>query len=280
VSATANERTASDAALADGRRSGAVVLALGIALGLLLVAANGALYSVEGRVSDAASLLPVGYAFAAGMVATVNPCGVLLLPSLVAYYLGQGAAPAAGWSRAVRSLVLALTATLGFVAIFAAVGLVVGAGGQALGSAFPVGGLLVGVGLILLGAWLALSGRELGLLSAGRAMGRVRLGQDPGSMFLFGVAYAVASLACTLPVFLVVVGSALAAGGIVAGTAQFVGYALGMGFVFTVVILAAAFFQSLVTRSVRRLVPYVHRASAGFLVGAGIFLIHYWLSSA
>jgi cytochrome c-type biogenesis protein len=230
--------------------------------------------------STLASLLPLGYAFGAGMVATVNPCGVLLLPSLVAFYLGreEGAEPS-GRQRAAKALLLGLMATLGFVAIFAVVGLAIGAGGRALISAFPVGGLLVGVALAGLGAWLAVSGRGLGILAASRAMGHVQLKDDLGSLFLFGVAYAVTSLACTLPIFLVVAGSALAAGGPAAGAGQFVSYALGMGTVLTAVILATAFFQGVVQRSLRRVVPYVHRLAASFLLGAGIFVVNYWLTT-
>src|SRR5262249_38364943 len=127
--------------------------------------------------------------------------------------------------------------------------------------------------------WLALTGRELGLLAASQSMGKVRLTGDVRSMFTFGVAYAVASLACTLPVFLVVVGSALATRGALGAVLQFVSYALGMGTVLTVVVVGAALFQGLVTRTVRRIVPYVHRVSAAFLIGAGIFLIKYWLAS-
>src|SRR5579863_7730356 len=155
--------------------TGVLDVVLGLLVGVVLILGSGAVYAFEGGASNAASLLPLGYAFAAGMVATVNPCGVLLLPSLVAYYLGQGGAAPSGWDRAGRSLLLGVMATLGFVTIFGAVGLVVGAGGQALGSGFPVGGLAVGLGLIGLGAWLALSGRELGFVAAGGAMGRVRL---------------------------------------------------------------------------------------------------------
>ena len=153
------------------------------------------------------------------------------------------------------------------------VGLAFGAGGRALAALFPLGGLLVGVGLAGLGAWLALTGRGFGIVAASGAMGRVELRDDLRSLFLFGVAYAVTSLACTLPIFLVVAGSALAAAG------QFVSYALGMGSVLTTVILAAAFFQSLVQRSVRRVVPHVHRLSASFPLGAGIFVIDYWVRS-
>ena len=45
--------------------------------------------------------------------------------------------------------------------------------------------------------------------------------------FLFGVLYAVGSLSCTLPIFLVVVGGSLASDGLVGSLGQFVGYALG-----------------------------------------------------
>lgn len=261
--------------------SGIGFLLLGVALGGLMVAAGKAFYEVQGSVASVAAVLPLGYAFGAGMVAAVNPCGVLLLPSLVAYYLtrGEGAEPT-GPARAGRALLLGLMATLGFVVLFTVVGLAVGAGGGALAAAFPLGGLLVGLLLVGLGTWLALSGRGFGVLAAGRAMGQVELGADLRSLFLFGVAYAVTSLSCTLPIFLVVAGTALAAGGLLAGTGQLVSYALGMGTMLTTVVLAAAFFQGAVARSLRALVPYVHRLSAAFLIGAGIFIVNYWLSAS
>lgn len=261
-------------------RQGIVFLLLGLAMGGLLIATGKALYAMQGEMSTLAGVLPFGYAFGAGMVAAVNPCGVLLLPSLVAFYLArQDAKPLSAWRRASHAFLLAGTATLGFVALFAAVGLAIGAGGRALTSAFPIGGLLIGVGLTGLGAWLALSGREFGFVAASRAMGHVQLTDDLRSLFLFGIGYGVTSLACTLPVFLVVAVSALAASGPLAAVGQFVGYALGMGSVLTVVIVGAAFFQTAVARWVRGLVPYVHRLSASFLLGAGLFVVNYWLTS-
>lgn len=174
---------------------------LGVALGGLLISAGKSVYAVQGGMAALASLLPLGYAFGAGMVATVNPCGVLLLPSLVAYYLGRGeAAELSGPQRAGKALLLGLMATLGFVTLFAVVGLIIGSGGYALAAAFPVAGLLVGVALSGLGVWLALSGRGLGILLASRAMEQVQLRDDLRSLFLFGVAYAVTSLSCTLPI--------------------------------------------------------------------------------
>ena len=268
-----------DHATRSRRLAGAAYVCLGIALGAVMILSRATVYRVEGSMTDLASFLPLGYAFAAGMVATVNPCGILLLPSLVAYYLGQNPGASASASRAGRALLLGLMATVGFVILFGLVGATVGLGGRAIGAAFPIGSLVVGVALTGLGIWLSATGREFGLLSASRSLGYVRLSGDVSSMLVFGIAYGVASLACTLPVFLVVVGSALAANGMVGAVLQFISYALGMGLVLTVVILAAAFFHSFVQRSIRRIAPHVHRVSAAFLIGAGMFLIDYWLTT-
>ena len=122
-------------------RRGLGFVALGIALGALLVLGNRSVYALEGGFADLADLLPVGYAFGAGMVAAVNPCGILLLPSLVAYYLATTAPTGSAAVRTGRAALLAGMATLGFVAVFGVVGLVVGAGGTAVARLFPVGGL-------------------------------------------------------------------------------------------------------------------------------------------
>jgi cytochrome c-type biogenesis protein len=258
----------------------ALFLALGIGLGLALIAGRQAVYQLQGGTSDAVSVLPFGYAFAAGMVAAVNPCGVLLLPSLVAYYLGgENQAETPWWERTSRAFALGAMATLGFVALFAVVGVAFALSGRALGAYFPVGGMAIGLGLTALGVWLAITDRSFGLTSAGRAMSGVRLESNLRSLFLFGLGYGVASLACTLPVFLVVVGTALGSGGLLQAAGQFVVYALGMGTVLTAVVVGAAFFRAAVTRVLRGALPYLHRLAASLLLGAGIYLIHYWMAA-
>ena len=207
---------------------------LGLAFGAALIGVGNGIYALQDGMSALAALVPLGYAFGAGMVAAVNPCGILLLPSVVAFYLTRGeAAKLSTARRAGKALLLAVMATLGFVTIFAIVGLIIGAGGRALVAAFPLGGFLVGLLLVGLGGWLALADRSFGILAAGGAIGQVELGKDLRSLFLFGVAYAVTSLACTLPIFLVVAGSTLATGGVLAAVGQFISYALGMGSVVT-----------------------------------------------
>lgn len=234
---------------------------------------------VEQAMATVAAALPLGYAFGAGMVASVNPCGFLMLPAFGTYYLGlEGAEeerrPAL--VRAAQAVGLGLMATLGFVALFGMVGLVLALVGRGLTAYFPYGGLLIGVGLVVLGVWLLVSGHSLGILAASRVQPAFG-GGHVASVFLFGIAYGIGSLACTLPVFLVVVGTALVSRGLVEALGQFVSFGLGMGLVLTLVTLGVAFFKGVVTGRLRRLLPHVHRVSAVLVLLAGLYVVYYWL---
>ncbi|MBI3930874.1 MAG: hypothetical protein HY325_02520, partial [Chloroflexi bacterium] len=78
------------------------------------------------------------------------------------------------------------------------------------------------------------------------------------------------------PVFLVVIGNALALKGFTAGLLQFVSYALGMGFVITIVTLGTTFFKEAVHRWLRRLVPMIVRFSGLLLIFAGGYILYFW----
>lgn len=219
--------------------------------------------------------IPIAYAFSAGMVATVNPCGFVMLPAYIAYQLGLGDEAIHPFRRFAKGMAMGLVATLGFVVLFGAVGAVIAAGGRVLIRLFPYGGLAIGIGLITLGAYLLITRRHLGLLFTSRIQGP-QTARGAGQFFLFGIAYALASLSCTLPIFLVVVGSALAVGGFLPGFVQFISYALGMGLVLVVVTLSVVFFKTSVSQGLRAFMPYVERVGNLALVAAGAYLVYYW----
>ncbi len=225
------------------------------------------------------SQLPVAYAFGAGMLASFNPCGFLMLPAYATYYVSTGereperSVPAA---RLVRAVQLGLLATLGFLAVFAPLGAVLSLGGRWLVRLFPYSSLVVGLVLVVLGLGLLLSRRRLALAAGERV--RLRRTKSPLGVFLFGVGYAVASLGCTLPVFLVVVGSALGTAGVLSGLVQLLNYALGMGVVLTAVSVSAALAQTAITARLQRLAPVIERAGGLFLVAAGAYLVYYWFA--
>jgi len=232
----------------------------------------------ETAMANLAILLPVGYAFGAGMVASVNPCGFFLLPSYISYHLGteeDDFYESSAWTRVSKALLLGGVATVGFVVIFAITGSLISIGGQWLIRVFPFAGVAIGVVMILLGVWLVATRRTLGIMAASRVT--VSRERNLRNVFLFGIAYATGSLSCTLPIFLVVVGGSLASQGWVASLGQFISYALGMGTILIAVTIGSALFQGSVAKWLRQAMPYVHRASAMFLVGAGAYLIYYWV---
>jgi len=217
------------------------------------------------------TLAPVGLGFGAGMLATMNPCGFAMLPSLISFYIGTDADGYAERPVLVRlrdGLLFGATVTVGFLAVFTVLGLAVSLGAAGLAPYLSWGTVVIGGGLVLLGLWL-FAGRHLVVrvpqLEAPRASRSIR------AMALYGVAYAVASLGCTLPVFLVVVGTSLTAG---AGRALvFVAYALGMGAVPMAVALGAVLFQDAISRYLRTVIPYVQQVGALLLVVAGIYMV-------
>ena len=228
------------------------------------------------------SLLPLGFAFVAGMVSTFNPCGFAMLPAYLGLYLrvneqdGVKATPA---RRLGRALFVGGTVTAGFVVLFGVTGILFGSGGRFLVNIFPWLGLAIGILLILTGAWLS-SGAKIYSGLAVQAAGRIGTPGEVGarSYFLFGISYGIASLSCTLPIFLSVVGSTLAVGGILAALGQFVLYALGMGMSILVLTLALALFKGVVVGAIRKALPYAQPVSAGFMVIAGTYIVYYWLT--
>ena len=238
----------------------------------ILISLQGGL---ETGVSNLARILPIGFAVAAGMVATVNPCGIMMLPSYALYQIGSATAGTSTARRVIRAFFISAVATVAFVSVFAIVGAIITAGGRQLARFFPFAGLLIGIGMAALGVYLLVTHKTLGIAAAGRV--RVKRKRTLGNAFGFGIAYAVGSLSCTLPIFLVVVGSALASDSPLTAFGQFIGYALGMGLVLVATIVGSALFQQAVSTWLNRLTPHVHRLSAMFLIGSGAYLIHYWV---
>jgi cytochrome c-type biogenesis protein len=219
--------------------------------------------------------VPLSVALVAGGLATVNPCGFPLLPAFLSFYVGaeERRLPRAP-SRIAQGLLVGLLVTAGFVGVFAAVGLPITYGAGAVADAVPWAGLAIGVVLAFAGL-LALAGGRLSL----RIPNPVRVAEERrlSTMLLFGAAYAIASLGCTLPLFLALVGASLGAGGAGESLGVFVAYAVGMATVLMALSLGAALAREGLARGLRRLLPHMSRIAGGLLLVAGGYLIYYWL---
>jgi cytochrome c-type biogenesis protein len=223
--------------------------------------------------------IPFAFAFTAGLVATLNPCGFAMLPAYLSYFMGldePGGSSNSTASSGLRALQVGGIVSLGFLTVFGLAGVLITLGVQALVEAMPWIAMAVGVGVVGLGVAM-LSGRELRvrLPKASRAP----TGRRTGGVFAFGVSYAIASLSCTLPVFLVVVAGTIPQLGFVAGVLTFLIYGLGMSVLLVVVTVSLAFGkQALVTR-LRRGSAHVNRIAGGILVLAGGYIIFFWTAT-
>ncbi|SCL14323.1 Cytochrome c biogenesis protein CcdA [Micromonospora nigra] len=211
-------------------------------------------------------------AVAAGTLAVVNPCGFALLPAYLSFLIvGDGSA---GRGAAVlRALVATAAMTVGFVAVFGVFGLLVAPAGGAVQRHLPWVTVVMGVLLLGLGGWL-LAGRTLpGLgLAAGRGPAVTR---SLPSMVAFGVAYAVASLSCTVGPFLAIVVTSFRAGSVASGAGLFVAYAAGMGVTVAVAAVAVALARDGLIRRVRRVAALLSRVGGVLLVVAGGYVAWY-----
>lgn len=221
-------------------------------------------------------LSTLSFAVAAGLVAALNPCGFAMLPAyLTLVVLGdddRGGAPRGRSATVGRALLATVLMALGFLLVFGAFGLVVAPLASSLQRYLPAITVVIGAALVGLGIWM-LTGRELTVLlpTSGRGAPTGRL----GSMFGYGVAYAIASLSCTIGPFLVVTSATFGAGSILEGIVAYLGYAAGMTLVVGVLATTVALGGAAVAARARRMLPFVNRTAGGLLVIVGSYVGYY-----
>jgi cytochrome c biogenesis protein CcdA len=217
----------------------------------------------------------IGLAFAAGLVAALNPCGFAMLPAyLLLVVRGQQPGERRGLAAVGRALAATVGMALGFLTVFGLFGALTISAAATVQRYVPYATVVIGVVLVALGVWL-LSGRELTALTP-RPLGPrwapdVRL----GSMFGYGVSYAIASLSCTVGPFLAVTAAGLRAGSIATGVLVYLAYVAGLTLVVGVLAIAAAMTSSAVVKRLRRVLPFVNRIGGALLVLVGLYVAYY-----
>ena len=218
------------------------------------------------------------YYLTLGMVATVNPCGFAMLPAYLSYFLGleeavpDGDAPRASVAQAIR---VAFAVACGFLAVFVVVGAAVELTSLPVYENLPWVSIVIGIGLLALGVAL-LCGYEMTV-----ALPRLDRGgreRTVRSMFVFGVSYAIASVGCTLPLFLGAVAGTINSDSWAEGVMVFAVYGLGMTVVLLALTVTMALARTSILRLLRRAQPYIGRVSGGLVALAGAYVAYYgWL---
>jgi cytochrome c-type biogenesis protein len=216
---------------------------------------------------------PLTIAFVARGLSTLNPCGFPLLPAFLSFYVGadEERLPRAP-NRAIQGLLVGLAVTVGYLGVFALVGLPITYGATEVAHALPWLGIAIGISLAAAGS-LLLGGRSLSF--SVRLPLRLDDRHRLSSMLVFGIAYGVASLGCALPLFLALVGSSLGAEG-AGAIVVFLAFSVGTASMLMALSLAAALAREGLAQRLRLLLPYVSRLAGALLLLAGAYVAYYW----
>ncbi|MCA1813079.1 MAG: hypothetical protein LC624_03895 [Halobacteriales archaeon] len=171
-----------------------------------------------------------------------------------------------------RPLLLGGMTALGILAVFALLGVpfVVIAGALTFAQlsylVLAMAALLVVLGL------LGLAGKDLSVALPVRAPRQ----RTPLGFFLFGIAYGVVSMGCTLPLFLLgAVGPLLRSNDALTSLLGAVAYGTGMASVMLITTFSLAVGKGLTQQRLRGAVPWMKRASNVVLILAGLYIAWY-----
>jgi cytochrome c-type biogenesis protein len=213
-------------------------------------------------------------AFALGMVALVNPCGFALLPAYLGFFLGLDDDEDGSESRVValnRAQIVGLSMSVGFLVVFGLLGLVFAGLGTTI-QQNPWISTVIGVALVVLGISMFFGFQPLLKLPK---LEKGTGSRSATSMFLFGVSYAIASLSCTIGLFLSAIGTSASGLSFVDRLGAFISYGLGMGLLATALTLAVAFGKRGIVTKFRQLLPKINFISAIMLVAVGVYVALY-----
>ena len=217
------------------------------------------------------------YSFVLGVLAAVNPCGFVLLPTYLMFFLGlEGSRPNDSQRASVgRALRVGLATSSGFVALFLVVGAISRLFTNAIERNAKYASIVIGVALVAMGVAM-LAGWKPRVITPSVSGGRER---TFGSMFLFGIAYAIASIGCTIGFLTSVILGSISVHGFVSGVLSIVLYGIGMGAIVTALTVSLAFAKGGLLRVLRSGMRHLDRVSAVFVLLTGLYLTWYWYSA-
>ncbi len=248
------------------------------------------------------------YAFTLGMATTVNPCGLPLLPAylsiLSSSYPSYNDSPASAttlqpWQEARRpggttyndssvsatplqaawhAIITGALVSVGFLAVFGTLGILLESGFTVFMKFVPWVMIPLAIVMVLFGIY-TMSGRHLGITMPALSW------RNPAnshiswsSMILFGVSYALASLTCSLPIFIAGIIPFHTNRDLLEVSGSMGAFLLGMAALLITLSVATTMAQSSLIRILKYASRYVERFAALLLIVVGAYLVDYWIN--
>ncbi len=212
-------------------------------------------------------------ALAAGAAAFFNPCGFAVLPAYISNYFSKSQKKSSPAKSLFSGVSVGVIATLGFIFLFVILGMLLKFVSRDIGNYIPwidfvLGLVLIGFGLLLI------VGRGFGFTVPVRSLPL----ENNFSFFQYGIVYGLASLGCTLPIFLSVAFGSLAAT-FVEGIFMFFAYAIGMSLPFIAVTIATVLSKDIFVSKLQSYLKYMKTINAIILIFVGLYLIYFQLNA-
>jgi cytochrome c biogenesis protein CcdA len=217
------------------------------------------------------------YSFILGIMAAVNPCGFVLLPTYLVYYLGTelNREDENKTTTLRRGLSVGTAVSSGFIGLFLVVGIISRAFTTVIRDNAKYAALVIGIGLVAMGIAM-LFGWKLPIAQPDVSVQRKR---TTWNMFLFGIVYAIASIGCTIGLLISVILGSINRHGFVSGVISIVLYGLGMGLLVTSLTVALAFARVGLVSTIKKSFKWFDKITAVFVVLTGLYLSWYWLGA-
>jgi len=216
------------------------------------------------------------YSFILGVLAAVNPCGFVLLPTYLVFFLGTREETELTTSeRMRRALVVSSGISIGFLAIFFVIGVISRLFTQWIELNAKYASLAIGLVLVIGGA------RMMSGWTPKFAMPQIGGVQTKTfrATVVYGVAYAVASIGCTIGFLTTAVFGSIALHGFISGVFSILLYGLGMAMLVTALTVSLAFAKTGIVTIIKNRLYIIQRLGAILVTLTGIYLVLYWYAA-
>ena len=216
------------------------------------------------------------YSFILGVLAAVNPCGFVLLPTYLIFFLGTREETELTTSeRMRRALVVSSGISIGFLAVFFVIGVISRLFTQWIELNAKYASLAIGIVLVIGGARMLTGWTPKFALPQ---IGGVQTKTFRATV-IYGVAYAVASIGCTIGFLTTAVFGSIALHGFISGVFSILLYGLGMAMLVTALTVSLAFAKTGIVTMIKNRLHIVQRLGAIFVTITGIYLVLYWYAA-
>ena len=192
-------------------------------------------------ISSTLDIFNFGYSFVAGVLAAINPCGIVMLPVYLGLYVynNSDSNDITTSRKIVNSVNIILFVGIGFVALFSLAAIIVSLSSELIGDLIPFISILLSLLILYFGIG-ELSGEKIfstKISSISSKIGNPK-NINPIGFILFGISYGLASVGCALPIFISVVTKSINSSNNQSIFMDFISYSFGMISVITILTIA------------------------------------------